>query len=126
MLDRDSLRARLGARKTQTLEVPEWGGSVTLRELSATERFGLGKTAERIGAEHGMDEGVALVYALALASIVDGDDPVFGEADVAEFTAGDFSVLARIAGEVASINAMSGEDVSGNSEGSQSDASPSA
>ena len=126
-LGRDVLRARLGARKTKTVDVPEWGGSVTLRELSAAQRFSIGESADKLVADHDVSRTFAMAAILVAESIVDGDAPVFSLADTLAFGASDMPAITRIAEEAANFNALvSAEENLGNSNGQPTVDSPSA
>lgn len=116
--------------ETRTVHVPEWGGDVLVRSLTATERdYFESKLVDQSGKT--VKANLQNIKArLASMAIVDEDgNRVFSESEISILGTKSAAALNRISD---AITAMSGitkeemEDLAGNSEGTTSDDSPSA
>lgn len=85
-------------QKSQVIEVPEWGGSVTLRTLSGADQFKVYRCASDVD---------PVIVTLAYAILGDDGQRLFGD--------GDFDMLANKSGRVLSrlssaLNGMISDD----------------
>lgn len=105
-------------RATEDVEVPEWGGTVTVRALSGTERDHYERSLVRFtpNQQGGMDvaaaDGVIIRGRLAALSIVDPDGKrMFSDKDI--FTLGEKSARAldRVFSAATRLSGLSREDV---------------
>lgn len=65
--------------KSEVVPVPEWGGSVTVQELSGNQRVRWENTVNALG----KDPGIRILSALVVCSVVDeSGDPIFTADDV--------------------------------------------
>ena len=120
-MSRETLRARLGKRKTVEVESPFWGCSVTLRELSAAEQLSLSPRADALAKKLDVPRDMTFVFLTVVSSLVDGDERIFSDDDLADVSAGDLAELARLSEHVVALNG-SRDDPLGNSSGSPDDA----
>lgn len=104
-LTRDDIIAAIAARKDalEPLEVPEWGGTVYARRLSAGE-------AESTGVFDG--GGADMTVRMLVVCLADEDgNRIFTDEDVKELSAAEFSVVTRVFAEVAKLNGMATDDL---------------
>lgn len=91
------------------IDVPEWGGVVRLRAMSAADRVAYEDKLATFD-EDGASAGVRVVRGLAcliIATVVDEDDePLFTDADLDALQEKSFEVLNRVAEAAAGINGM--------------------
>ena len=129
LLTRDAI---LGASdiKTKEVAVPEWGGTVRVRGLTAAQRDVV--EAQAVSAR-GKDVSInmaGLRASMAAMAIVDENDkPLFTKADVKALGEKSGTALDRVFEVVTSLSGMSDNDVDelvGNSDADQSDDSRSA
>lgn len=100
VLNRDSILNALDLQR-EAVEVPEWGGSVIITELSAADRLKFGAA---MGGEE--DQQVFVAKALIWFIVDEGGDRVFTETD-AEILAGkSLPVLQRLWDVAARLNAL--------------------
>lgn len=104
VLNRDSILNALDLQR-EVVEVPEWGGSVIIAELSAADRLKFGAA---MGDEE--DQQVFVAKALIWFIVDEGGDRVFTGED-AEILAGkSLSVLQRLWDVAARLNALKTDD----------------
>ena len=115
MLSREDI-LKAGTLKTETVEVPEWGGSVKIRELSAQQLVEAGK-ANRNGFAAGHD--------LVASVINESGEPVFTDADLPAIQAMGASGILRVSKAINKLNGL-GEDLEKNSASSPPASSPTA
>lgn len=120
-MSRETLRARLGKRKTVEVDSPFWGCSVTLRELSAAEQLSLSPRADALAKKLGVAREGAFVFLLVASCLVDGGERVFDDDDLADMSAADLAEIARLAEQAGALNGVQ-DDPLGNSSGSPDDA----
>lgn len=104
-LSREEIVAAIEARATQSVPfpVPEWGGDVLIRRLSAGD-------AERTGLSSDGANDPDLVVRVIAFSLVDADGtPLFGEDDVAVLSKADFSVATRVFAQCMKVNGLSSD-----------------
>lgn len=111
---------------TVDVEVPEWGGTITVRTLSGTERDRVEANFLRFSKG---DKGTVMRAHLCAQCIV-GDDGqrMFTDADIAKLGAKSASALQRVFDAAMKLNAFTKADVeelTGNSGSDQNDASTS-
>ena len=99
-------------RHRKTVTVPEWGGEITLRSLSAGElsryRAGL-MDADKVSNQKVLTSGRAQL--LALSIVDENDDPMFGDEGVEVLSRKSGGVIDRLYGEALALNAMTKESV---------------
>lgn len=105
-LTRDEIIAAIAARKAEVepIEVPEWGGTVYARRLSAgdAEKTGLFKEDAEQTAE--------MTIGLIITCLTDeAGERIFSDEDVAHLTEADFPVVMRVFAEVAKVNGLAAE-----------------
>ena len=120
-MSREALRARLGRRKTIVVDSPAWGCEVTLREMSAAEQLSLSPRADALAEKLGVPREGAFVFLMVASCLVDGDDRVFDDDDLADMSAADLAEIARLAEQAGALNGVQ-DDPLGNSSGSPDDA----
>ncbi|HZJ62348.1 MAG TPA: hypothetical protein VFD36_02425 [Kofleriaceae bacterium] len=108
------------SRRRCVVEVPEWGGSVTIQELTIGSAHAL--TADRSEGRH--------VIALVMASVINEDGtPMFSPEDVEEVNRLDFAGCRRVAEAINEFNGFKPtavEDAAKNSAPGQNGSSSSA
>ena len=118
--------------RTQIVDVPEWGGSVAIRELTAAERdaFELSLTVTAADGTRKVDVS-NMTARLSAACIVDPDtgDRLFSDAEVRELANKSGVALQRVFRAAQALNGMGAgavEDAEKNSAAAPSGSSPSA
>lgn len=91
------------ARPTREVEVPEWGGAVTIAALSAGDLEEWHNAHAAPGAEAGL--GVAM---LIMLSVRDGDGPMFGPNDMGFLKAQAAVVLKPLVDAIFNLNGLDG------------------
>lgn len=99
----------LGAddRKTKTVDVPEWGGSVTIKTMSGEARD---RWEQFILGSDGTKENIRAQFAAAIIVDENGDQ-MFSAADVAALGKKSGAALDRIFSAGQELNRLSDEDV---------------
>ena len=111
MIDFAELRARASTRETWTVDVEEWGGSVTLREMTGAQRMSLGERAQALSDEHGVSPNFAMLAVLVAMSVVDDNgESVFAPDDFVGWREAELAGLTKIAQEVLARNAVSSDE----------------
>lgn len=113
--------------KTEDVAVPEWGGTVRVRTMTAIERDSF--LADVLGADGKVDRRRHRTMLAARTIIGDDGVPVFTETDIAALGAKNSLVLERIVAVADRLNTVSTETVDAsekNSERGPSDASSAA
>lgn len=80
ILSRNQILSKVGVLKREELDIPEWGGSVILRELTAIERDQI-ETMLVSGKAKNNYQGVR-ARTMALACVNETGDQVFTEKDI--------------------------------------------
>lgn len=124
MLDREILRSKLRTLRTETVAMPSWGGDVTVRELSAAERFAIPSRSAEVAKRYGLPDEFAMACVIAVMAIVDDDGPIFTADDIPMFGGEELGDLFTVAKRVAEMSAL-GEGNEGKSQGTPSESSPS-
>jgi len=110
MLSLDDIRAADQLR-IETVDVPDWGGSVCVREMSALEHIAMASAAEAGGMEQ-------VIVLLALTMCDDQGNLIFADVESARDVLGKkkAATLFQIAGHAMKINGMErgAGDVEGN------------
>jgi hypothetical protein len=96
------LRARTN-RKPVPIEVPEWGGVVFAKVLSANDQSTL--------VEDGVPDGALPVRVLVRALCDENENPLFSEDDAAELGKEAFPVILRVFSVVAKLNGLSNKEL---------------
>lgn len=108
VLTRDAILAATRI-PTERVEVPEWGGFVTVRAMTAAER-----DAYEVDAARRIQNGDVADFRvrLAVASLVDDDGrPMFTEADIPALSQMWWAPLHKIAEAALAINGLNNGDV---------------
>ena len=101
-LTREQILASRKGRKPVLLEVPEWGGEVYVRVLSAADQMVLSDGVEP----------KEMAIKVILHCLVDEDgERIFGDDDVDELAKEDFPVIMRVFGFVAKQNGLSTKEL---------------
>ena len=116
--------------KTEDVHVPEWGGTVRVKGLSASQRDAF-ETASVSGQGKNVNVNFANIRArLAALCIVGEDDkPIFTDADVRKLGEKSASALSRVFDVCSRLSGIGAEDIeelAGNSRPGQNEGSPSA
>lgn len=103
-------------RATEDVDVPEWGGEVTIRALSGAEReeWQLSQVKVTVGSDGDLQRVPKLEGAqarLVQMSIVDGGKPMFSKAEVAALGAKSATALERVFTAAIKLNGLSDEAV---------------
>jgi hypothetical protein len=111
----------LGAedRKSEDVEVPEWGGTVRVRALSGTERdaYEAGIVQIKGDGTHKLTLANARARLVSL-SVVDGEGKrLFTEADIAKLGDKSATALVRVFDVALHLSGLSNDDVEGMVEG---------
>lgn len=94
---------------TETVHVPQWGGSVRVKSLTAKERDRI--EAHIIG-KGGKAKLENLRARMAVASVIDdAGDPMFTEEDIAALASKSAAALDKVFTAAQRLSAMSDEDV---------------
>jgi hypothetical protein len=98
--------------KRETIEVPEWGGSVTIRELTGREHQELAREAVSSKDEDDEARGAKFITSLLQKVIVDEEgQPLFGPDDIDELTSKSSRVLQRLFTEAQRISKIRASDI---------------
>lgn len=105
-MDRESVLSKL-TLKTATVDVPEWGGPVTIRELNARERFTFG---EKFGGASGNKLAEAMAY-VVIACSQNGSGPLFTQDDAKALLDSNGNAVQKIAEACLSLSGLTNEAV---------------
>jgi hypothetical protein len=101
-LTREQILASRGDRKPIRLEVPEWGGDVFVRVLSAADQMVL---------SDGVEPNEMALKVIVHCLVTEAGDRIFGDDDVQELAKEDFPVIMRVFGFVAKQNGLSTKEL---------------
>lgn len=101
-LTREQILAARSDRKPVRLEVPEWGGEVYVRVLSAKDQMRL--------SDGGKPEDLP-VRVLLYALVDENNIRIFGDDDLDELAAEDFTVIMKVFSVVATLNGLSNKEL---------------
>ncbi len=117
-------------RKTEDVEVPEWGGTVRLRGLNGTERDAYEASMQKqVGGKQVQDLRNFRARLVALAAINEDGTPLFETNEVAALAKRSSAALSRLFDATCRLSGITDEDVKdleGNSEPGQAGPSTSA
>jgi hypothetical protein len=112
LLSRDAI---LGApdRKTEDVDVPEWGGTVRIRSLSGTERDAFEASMVQINASGGRQVKLENIRArlVALTAVDEEGERLFSDKDVKELGQKSAAALDRVWDASQRLSGLSDEDV---------------
>lgn len=97
-LTREHILAARKDRKPHRYEVPEWGGDVFIRVLSAQDQMQLSE---------GADEKQMPVRVLLHTLVTEEGERLFTDEDFAELAGEDFPIILRVFSEAAKLNGLS-------------------
>lgn len=100
-LTRDQILSARRGRKPTALEVPEWGGTVYIRVLSAEDQLAIADS----------DGGVTPVKVLVACLVDENGERLFSGEDATELGKEDFPVILRVFAEVARLNGLSSKEL---------------
>lgn len=116
-------------RKTKTVNVPEWGGDVTIRELSGTDRDALEAAAVIRRGDRVEPNPIGTRARLVAKGLVNEDGSrVFTDAQAMKLSEKNGAVLDRLFDEIVALSGMGAgavADAEGNSEADPSESSTS-
>lgn len=107
-LTRDEILAAIGERKktTTVVPVPEWGGDVHIRMLTAADLKAVGFFDGARG------DAASLPTTVLQACLADADgEQLFTKKDLAELANADFATVLRVFTEAAKINGLSNDEL---------------
>lgn len=111
----------------EQIEVPEWGGSVFVRSITAAERGQIEAAAARFKENKGKDDSFARNFTVKFAAMAICDekgDRMFADADLAQLALKNAAVISRIAEVAQRLSGFSKndmEELEKNSEAAQPD-----
>lgn len=117
--------------RTEEVDVPEWGGSVVVREFSAAARDAFFAATIRVrkdGTREPVLDGMNAKL-VALSAVDENGDRMFTDAEIVELERKSAAAIERVAAVCSRLNRLSTQDVDDagkNSESGQSGSSPSA
>ena len=103
--------------KTKTVNVPEWGGEIILRQLSSLDRFSFLDELEKIKeTKDGRDKDLSASALFVVWTAVDKKgNRIFHDSDVDALTASNPQVIQRLVSHCGKLNGFeSAEDAAGN------------
>lgn len=105
-LSKDQIVAAIAARAKEvfTIAVPEWGGDVQVRRLTAADM-------ERSGLSDGIRDATRFAKVIAISLIDDEGSPLFTEKDAKTFAQADMAAAARVFGEIMRVNGLMDSDL---------------
>lgn len=106
-MNREDVLSRLPL-KTGTVDVPEWGGQVKVRELNAAERFTF---ADRMSGDANGEKLAHAMVDVVLAACQNEVGPLFQPADRDALFNSDGKVLQRIAEAVLALSGLTEQSV---------------
>lgn len=109
-LTRDQILSQTSLRKS-VVEVPEWGGSITLRAITVAERDTL---EQFIASQKGNIKGIR-PRLLRLCAVDDSGAHIFTDADTGTIEKIDASVAERLIDECMKLCGLKQSEVAGNS-----------
>lgn len=128
LLTRDAILSASDIR-SEDVKVPEWGGTVRVKGLTAAQRDQVeAKAVSARGSNMQLNLVGMRAHMAALAIVDDKDKPIFTQADVKALGEKSGAALDRVFEAVTRLSGMSDDDVeelTKNSEADQSDDSPS-
>jgi hypothetical protein len=89
--------------KTVDVDVPEWGGTVRLRMLSAAERFAVNEAAN-VGGE--FDPATFQTTLIERTAVNEDGTPVFDKGDAAALAAKSSGAISRVFEAAAQLNGL--------------------
>jgi hypothetical protein len=101
-LTREQILASRKDRKPVRLEVPEWGGDVFVRVLSAADQMVL---------SDGVEPKEMALKVIVHCLVTEDGERIFGDDDAGELAKEDFPVIMRVFGFVAKQNGLSTKEL---------------
>jgi hypothetical protein len=98
-----------------TINVPEWGGDVRIKQMSALDRASLAEISNNEKGDIGNQR--VMLKLLSLVLVDDQGQPLFNEDDIESLGSKSGNVLNRLANEALKLNAMTkeaNEELAGN------------
>ena len=119
-LTKDAIKGNKSTPKMKKVEIPEWGGHVFVRELTAHGRdrfedvmFAFNTETGKVEMRQGQQRRT---FFLVLTVCDENGDAVFTDEDISWLSEMEFSVIDRIYQEAQKINGMTVEKATKNSE----------
>jgi hypothetical protein len=96
---------------TEVVDVPEWGGQVLVRELSASEveKIGFDMATPDGGIDARKARGI-MAQVVAWATIDEGNEPIFTKNDLRELGKKSYPAIQRIASTIMRLSGLSAEE----------------
>ncbi|MGH7206836.1 MAG: hypothetical protein ACREI2_11575 [Nitrospiraceae bacterium] len=101
-LSREQILASRKDRKPVRLEVPEWGGEVYVRVLSA---------ADQMAISEGLPPSKVPIRILLHCLVDEGGERIFADGDQDELAREDFPIILRVFSFVAKLNGLSTKEL---------------
>ena len=109
VLNRDAILASSDMPR-EAVEVPEWGGFVFVRGLTAGERFKYESAAHQHLKKHGTVPATYQAQLVVLGTVDDRGAPVFTEADTPALMDKSGAVIQRLAKRISELSGMSADE----------------
>jgi hypothetical protein len=97
-LTREQILASRHDRKPVPFDVPEWGGTIWLRVLSA---------ADQLAISEGLEARNVPLRVLVTCIVDDEGNRIFADDDADELAKEDFPIIMRVFGQAAKLNGLS-------------------
>lgn len=104
-LGKDEILAAIDS-KVESVDVPEWGGSVFVRTFNALERD---KLSSQLGGMSGKEMMTTLIARFGICD--EQGKPLFTDADILKLGQKSATALSRIVDRIVALNRMRPEDV---------------
>lgn len=110
--------------KTKTIEVKEWGVSITLKEMSGFHRAEFEKKVSKLNDSKDPKDSVRMMaLIIVMTAIGESGKPAFTDKDIDSLAEKNFSILNRLSTEALQLSEMTDgdiEELAGNSSSDQS------
>lgn len=116
MLTREQI-LKAQALKTKTINIPEWGGEISLRQMTSLDRFAFLDELEKIKeTKEGRDKDLIASALFVVWTAVDEDGKrIFQDSDVEALTVSNPQVIQRLVSHCGALNGFeSAEESAGN------------
>lgn len=106
MLTKEEILAAIGERRksVETIDVPEWGGSIGVRRMTADD-------VERTGMADGKRDATMFPKIIAACVCDENGDALFSDDDVKALAEVDMATAARVFAQIMKVNGLADEDM---------------
>jgi len=114
---------------TKTIDVPQWGESITLREMSGFHRAVFEQKVSKLNDSKDPKDSVRMMALIIVMTAIGKDGkPAFVDKDIDKLASKNFNILNMLSSEALSLSEMSDgdiEELAGNSKSDQKESSTS-